>query len=692
MKRRIFLTLLITLALASIFAFSVSAEAYDETRTTIEYTDINGTTHTVPVVKYADATPQTVASSLGNNASMQELFVDDSALVVLKATDGTLTAYPTWYIIEPSGSSSSYVAVSEVEYTYINSKSDKTYERGATLYVEFPEGMTHLRNNGVWGRGTHYEKNVTEIVVPKSITVAAANAFQNNTTLKKVYIREGSLMTAIEDYAFEGCSALEYFQFESLTKLTLIDGFAGDIKLGGELDLSKNTELKTIGNNAFLNTLIGKVTLPDSVESIGTKAFCGTNFYFASPYLPRNLKTLGNEFLSGTKNLNSLLIFPEGITSINDEGFSGCYPADSSQTFTLVFLGKMTKLYIDGHTYVNWGAQTNIYFAQNSLSEVQAKVYAYTDKQTGALGSVIVDNSSTGTLDLDIASASPQSLTQVGDNFIRLYFCSGNGVVETSHILTNEGNDITEDRGTFVMENHTHYGAQLYTAPTCGDEGFDGVKCIACDTNAGKTIPATGNHTTEDDGNCETEVICSVCQNVVIEAISHVLGEVYSYDKGYLETGTLRIGCTNKGCTHGETTEIPALAISKGFSQEIGENTGAIVFGITFNREAIKSYEKYLNTTIDFGLIASSVQDESPLNSDASAKTGTIKNSFAEANYSIFQIKLIGIEKEQYAQLFHCGGYFLVDGEISYVNNKSIGATSTLVSYNIVTTLVEKKD
>ena len=692
MKRKIFLTLLITLALVSIFSFAVSAGAYDETRTTIEYTDINGTTHTVPVVKYDDATPESVASSLGNNATTQARFKDDSALVILKATDGTLTAYPTWYIIEPSGSSADYVAVSEVEYAYVNSKSGKTYEKGATLYVEFPEGMTHLRNNGVWGRGTHYENNVTEIVIPRSVTIASANAFQNNTTLKKVYIREGSLMTTIEDYTFEGCTALEYFQFESLTKLTSIDGFAGDIKLGGELDLSKNTGLKTIGNNAFLNTLIGKVTLPDSVESIGSKAFCGANFYFASPYLPRNLKTLGNEFLSGTTNLNSLLIFPEGITSIYDEGFSGCCPADSSQTFTLVFLGKMTRLYIDGHSYTNWGAQTNVYFAQNSLSEVQAKVYAYTDKQTGTLGSVIADNTSTGTLDLDIATKSPQSTTQVGDNFIRLYFCSGNGVVETSHILTNEGNDITEDRGTFVMENHTHYGAQLYTAPTCGDEGFDGVKCIACDTNAGKTIPATGNHTTEDDGNCETAVSCTVCLQVVKEALTHILGEKYEYPNGYLVVGVYTNGCINDGCTHGETTEIPALAISKGFSQEIGENTGAIVFGITFNREAIKAYEKYLKTTIDFGLIASSVQDESPLNSDASAKTGTIKNSFAEATYSIFQIKLIGIEKAQYAQLFHCGGYFLVDGEISYVNNKSIGSTSTLVSYNIVTTLVEKKD
>lgn len=468
MKKRLLMLALFVALFVAIFALSASASE----RTSISYTDASGVTHDVPIVKYDDDVA-TVAGVLGNNATQQGYFADNSSYVILKASDGSLTAYPTWYIIEPSGTSKDYIAISEVEYGYVNSKSGKTYSKGATLYVEFPEGMTHLRNNGVWGRGTHYENNVTEIVIPKSVIVAAANAFQNNTTLKRVYIKEGSAMTQIEDYAFEGCTSLEYFQFDSLTKLTLIDGFAADTKLAGDLDLSKNTELKTIGNNAFKDALIGKITLPDSVESIGTKAFAGPNFYFASPYLPKNLTTVGNEFICSTKNLNSLLIFPEGVTAINDEGFSGCYPADSSQTFTLVFLGKMTKVWIDGHTYLNWGSQTTVYFAQNSLSDVIGKVYSYTDKATGALGSVIADQTSTGTLDLDIASQSPQSTSQVGANFIRLVFCAGNGKVETSHILTNDGRAITEDRGDFVMDGHTHINPDYLDCT--------GELCIVCD-------------------------------------------------------------------------------------------------------------------------------------------------------------------------------------------------------------------
>ncbi len=469
MKKRLLMLMLFVALFVAIFA--VNASASD--RTSISYTDANGVTHNVPIVKYTDDVA-TVAGILGNNATQQGYFADNSSYVILKASDGSLTAYPTWYIIEPSGTNKDYIAISEVEYGYVNSKvTGKTYDKGATLYVEFPEGMTHLRNNGVWGRGSQYESNVTEIVIPKSVIVAQNGTFQNNTTLKRVYIKEGSAMTQIEDYAFEGCTSLEYFQFDSLTKLTLIDGFALDTKLAGDLDLSKNTELKTIGNNAFKDTSLGKITLPDSVESIGAKAFAGSNFYFASPYLPKSLTTVGDEFICGTKNLNSLLIFPKGVTSINDEGFSGCYPADSKQTFTIVFLGKMTKVWIDGHTYLNWGSQTTVYFAQNSLSDVIGKVYSYTDKATGALDGVIADQTSTGTLDLDIATQSPQSLSQVGSNFIRLVFCAGNGKVETSHILTNDGRAITEDRGDFVMDGHTHINPDYVDCT--------GELCIVCD-------------------------------------------------------------------------------------------------------------------------------------------------------------------------------------------------------------------
>lgn len=689
MKRKIFLTLLITLALISIFAFAISAEAYDETRTTIEYTDINGTTHTVPVVK-SDVEVSVVNEAIRSDTSREHKcdlsgltnMADNSALCILKDTNGGLTAYPSWYIIDAIGT-----AIYEISYGYLNSltaTTGKSYTEGAIVYMEFPQGMSNVRDNGVFGMksgGNPYETNVTDFHIPKTVESINSNTFNSMPNLKNVFIEEGSPITAINGSTFSN-SSVEYIQFESLTQLTSIDGFSSCKNLKS-LDLSKCTQLTTIASGAFQNcTGMGPITLPDSVQTIGNNAFSDLgNGYLTSPYLPASLTSVGTFFFSNNKNLLETYIFPAGIKELPNEFISSSTRpgGPEGKELNLVFLGKVTGcVYVNGNGHQKHAEKVTVYFAQNSLSEYNQNGFKI--KPSGS------------------------SVTSV-PGAIRAAFCAGVGTgtngsvtgIEYVYITNTDGTSWTSDMvndatNGFDFDNHTHYGAKLYRKETCGADGVDGVNCIICDLEKGEIIPATGNHTTEDDGNCETAVSCTVCAQVVKEAISHILGEKYEYPNGYLAVGVYTNGCINDGCTHGETTEIPALAISKGFSQEMGENTGAIVFGITFNREAIKAYEKYLNTTIDFGLIASSVQDESPLNSDASAKTGTIKNSFAEASYSIFQIKLIGIEKAQYAQLFHCGGYFLVNGEISYVNNKSIGSTSTLVSYNIVTTLVEKKD
>ena len=91
--KKILITLFALAVLTCLFVVGVSAAAYDENRTSIEYTDIDGNTHTVPVVKYDDATAESVASTLSNTATVQARFVDNGAYSIIKATDGTLTAY-----------------------------------------------------------------------------------------------------------------------------------------------------------------------------------------------------------------------------------------------------------------------------------------------------------------------------------------------------------------------------------------------------------------------------------------------------------------------------------------------------------------------------------------------------------------------------------------------------------------------
>lgn len=173
---------------------------------------------------------------------------------------------------------------------------------------------------------------------------------------------------------------------------------------------------------------------------------------------------------------------------------------------------------------------------------------------------------------------------------------------------------------------------------------------------------------------------CEVCK--IYNALpnpSHNISEKLSYDNGFINVGKKLVGCTNEGCTHGETTEIPALVTSKGYSQD--STSTAVVLGLTFNKDAIESYEKYLGTEISYGLIASKVQDDlCPLDVSGEAKEGAIKADFTGAKYSIFQLKITNIENKD--ALFHCSGYFIVGNDISYINGTTHESTSITVSYN----------
>ena len=676
MKKRLLLTFILTMALACLFIIGVSASPYDETRTIIEYTDINGTSHAVPVVKF-DVEPSVVNDAIkadtsrGHKCDLSGLtnMADNSALCILKDTNGGLTAYPSWYIIDATGT-----AIYEIGYGYLNSltaTTGKSYTEGAILYMEFPQGMSYVRNNGVFGlktNGTPYETNVTDFHIPKTVESIDSSAFNSMPNLKNVFIEKGSPITVINGSTFSN-SSVEYIQFESLTQLTSIDG-CSNCKNLKSLDLSKCTQLTTIASGAFQNCIgMGPITLPDSLQTIGNNAFSDLgNGYLTSPYLPASLTSVGTFFFSNNKNLLETYIFPAGIKELPNEFISSSTRpgGPEGKELNLVFLGKVTGcVYVNGNGHQKHAEKVTVYFAQNSLSEYNQNGFYI--KPSGS------------------------SVTSV-PGAIRAAFCKGTGTgtngsvtgIEYVYITNTNGTSWTSDYVNhadygFDFDNHTHYGARIATAETCGKDGFEGVSCIVCDTQIGEIVPATGNHTTEDDGNCETEVICSVCQNVVTQALSHVLGESYTYEKGFTATGIYKNGCTNEGCTHGETTEIPALVTSKGYSQDT--TSMAVVLGLTFNKNAIEAYGNYLGKDIYYGLVASKTQsDLCPLMPNGEAKENSVKADFTGKDYSIFQLKITGID--QIDEYFHCCGYLIIDEEVSYVNAGEISSTALEVSYN----------
>ena len=133
-------------------------------------------------------------------------------------------------------------------------------------------------------------------------------------------VHMGIRVTSIEDNAFYSVSTLQ--------KITVPDSIASignrafylcrNLK---ELDLSEG--IKTIGDSAFYGcAALITATLPKSVTSIGNQAFSGCS-KLTEIVLPIGLKSIGNSAFESCGSLMSIAI-PNGVTAIGDRTFYAC--------------------------------------------------------------------------------------------------------------------------------------------------------------------------------------------------------------------------------------------------------------------------------------------------------------------------------------------------------------------------------
>lgn len=128
----------------------------------------------------------------------------------------------------------------------------------------------------------------------KDITKVGSEAFLGCYMITGIMLPNS--VTIIDDYAFRDCTALSDFVF--------------------------STSLSEIGNEAFYNTGLDEVIIPDSVTNMGGEAF-GVCNSLKCVTLPKNWSsTFGNVFYC-CRNLSEVII-PEGTTTIVAGTFYGC--------------------------------------------------------------------------------------------------------------------------------------------------------------------------------------------------------------------------------------------------------------------------------------------------------------------------------------------------------------------------------
>lgn len=200
--------------------------------------------------------------------------------------------------------------------------------------IELPASITTIPSHMFAGCSA-----LERVTAKGTITAIGNGAFKSDTALTE--IPDLSQVTSIGDRAFYGCSALETVDLHSVTTMEYA-AFQGCDALSGEIDLS-NLEvipghafcydpnitsvitcptLRSIGDWAFIWADISTISLPETLNSIGTYTFYKASLS-GTVALPDSLTQLGASAFSGCEDVNAIQI-GSGLKDIPANAFAGC--------------------------------------------------------------------------------------------------------------------------------------------------------------------------------------------------------------------------------------------------------------------------------------------------------------------------------------------------------------------------------
>lgn len=142
-----------------------------------------------------------------------------------------------------------------------------------------PEGIV-----GIEHFACQYAKKLTKVEIPSTCTIIGTSAFEECTSLKEIKFAESSSWV-IEEKAFNGCTSLPELDLSATLCVEIeANAFSGCTKLA---KLQFSNTLKKIGNNAFENSPIKEIILPNGLETIGESVF---DSKLRSVAIPANVK------------------------------------------------------------------------------------------------------------------------------------------------------------------------------------------------------------------------------------------------------------------------------------------------------------------------------------------------------------------------------------------------------------------
>ncbi len=257
------------------------------------------------------------------------------------------------------------------------------------------------------------EDKITKVIIPEGVEVIDAFAFAGLTALREVVLP--STLQKINQNAFYGCTSLRSVEGLEYVKFINQDAFNGCALT--QVDLSS---IVAIGNSAFEGNELVTLTLPETAQSLGMRAFYGNASLYDVAIEAERVK-LGSEAFAQCSSLHSVdinaSVIPanafDGCTSLSsvtlgkDVSVLGAYAfrGTSVAKFTVDQGNTLIKASADGSYLTNFKGDTLLLVAPDRISN------AFTaDSAIKAVG----DGAFAGMTTL--TSVTLPGVTKVGDN------------------------------------------------------------------------------------------------------------------------------------------------------------------------------------------------------------------------------------------------------------------------------------
>lgn len=186
-------------------------------------------------------------------------------------------------------------------------------DANAYTYATLPDGTVKILSY----TGKRKYLTVPDTIEGKTVSCIGESAFENNARLRKVSLPEH--LTEIMPYAFNGCSRLLSIDVPESVQTIGTFAFYGCARMSS-VGIVPGSDLRTIGEQAFANTMISSFTIPQKLSELGDGAFLGCRG-MRKITVAEGTKEIGKYAFAYARA--SQITLPDGLETIGDQSFTG---------------------------------------------------------------------------------------------------------------------------------------------------------------------------------------------------------------------------------------------------------------------------------------------------------------------------------------------------------------------------------